>query len=66
MKISDDALKTAVQLAKRYMSPGVPLPRSAEHLMHRAAAMVNVSRQGAETTDGKDGKPIKTWWTPKT
>src|SRR5579859_2246651 len=49
--ITDDAIKTAVQLAKRYMSPGVPLPRSAEHLMHRAAAMVNVSRQGRE--DGK-------------
>ncbi|HLY28210.1 MAG TPA: ATP-dependent Clp protease ATP-binding subunit, partial [Aggregatilineales bacterium] len=49
--INDEAIKTAVQLAKRYMSPGVPLPRSAEHLMHRAAAMVNVSRQGRE--DGK-------------
>jgi ATP-dependent Clp protease ATP-binding subunit ClpC len=49
--ISDDAIKTAVQLAKRYMSPGVPLPRSAEHLMHRAAAMVNVSQQGAGTGD---------------
>ena len=43
VKVTDDAIKTAVQLAKRYMSPGVPLPRSAEHLMHRAAAMVNVS-----------------------
>ncbi|MBX3080737.1 MAG: ATP-dependent Clp protease ATP-binding subunit [Anaerolineae bacterium] len=43
VKITDDAIKTAVQLAKRYMSPGVPLPRSAEHLMHRAAAVVNVS-----------------------
>jgi ATP-dependent Clp protease ATP-binding subunit ClpC len=53
--IIDDAIKTAVQLAKRYMSPGVPLPRSAEHLMHRAAAMVNVSRQGADA-----GKPAKT------
>ncbi|MCC7206205.1 MAG: ATP-dependent Clp protease ATP-binding subunit, partial [Anaerolineae bacterium] len=59
VKISEDALKTAVKLAKRYMSPGVPLPRSAEHLMHRAAAMVNVSRQGAESQDAKDGKPIK-------
>ncbi|MEP7286114.1 MAG: ATP-dependent Clp protease ATP-binding subunit [Chloroflexota bacterium] len=44
--ITDDAIKTAVQLAKRYMSPGTPLPRSAEHLLHRAAAMINVSQQG--------------------
>ncbi len=51
--ITDDAIKTAVQLAKRYMSPGVPLPRSAEHLMHRAAAMVNVSQQGSGTGDEK-------------
>ncbi len=51
--VTDDAIKTAVQLAKRYMSPGVPLPRSAEHLMHRAAAMVNVSQQGEGTGDAK-------------
>src|SRR5258707_4566056 len=50
--ISDDAIKTAVQLAKRYMSPGIPLPRSAEHLMHRAAAMVNVSRQASQQEQG--------------
>lgn len=43
VKIADDAIKTAVTLAKRYMSPGTPLPRSAEHLLHRAAAVVNVS-----------------------
>jgi ATP-dependent Clp protease ATP-binding subunit ClpB len=47
----DDAISTAVKLARRYMSPGVPLPRSAEHLLHRAAAVINVSRQGSE--DGK-------------
>ncbi|MBX3066044.1 MAG: ATP-dependent Clp protease ATP-binding subunit [Anaerolineae bacterium] len=46
VKISADAIKTSVQLAKRYMSPGVPLPRSAEHLLHRASAMVNVSNVG--------------------
>ncbi len=51
--VTDDAIKTAVQLAKRYMSPGVPLPRSAEHLMHRAAAMINVSQQGAGAGDAK-------------
>src|SRR5678815_294929 len=49
--ITDDAIRTAVQLAKRYMSPGVPLPRSAEHLMHRAAAMVNVSQQSGQHPD---------------
>jgi ATP-dependent Clp protease ATP-binding subunit ClpC len=51
--VTDDAIKTAVQLAKRYMSPGIPLPRSAEHIMHRAAAMVNVSQQGTGTGDAK-------------
>jgi ATP-dependent Clp protease ATP-binding subunit ClpC len=59
VKITDDAIKTAVQLAKRYMSPGVPLPRSAEHLMHRAAAMVNVSmaNQPTEPTKADASKP---------
>jgi ATP-dependent Clp protease ATP-binding subunit ClpC len=47
VRITDDAIKTAVQLARRYMSPGTPLPRSAEHLMHRAAAMVNVAQVNA-------------------
>jgi ATP-dependent Clp protease ATP-binding subunit ClpC len=51
--VAEDAIKTAVQLARRYMSPGVPLPRSAEHLMHRAAAMVNVSQQGSGTGDAR-------------
>ncbi len=51
--ITDDAIKTAVQLAKRYMSPGIPLPRSAEHLMHRAAAMVNVGQQAGQQGDNK-------------
>lgn len=48
LAVADDALKTAVTLAHRYMT-GVPLTRSAEHLMHRAAAMVNISSQ---STDG--------------
>jgi ATP-dependent Clp protease ATP-binding subunit ClpC len=52
LKVADDALKTAVTLAKRYMT-NTPLPRSAEHLMHRAAAMVLVSQQAP----GNDGKP---------
>ncbi|HRE46826.1 MAG TPA: ATP-dependent Clp protease ATP-binding subunit [Aggregatilineales bacterium] len=60
--IMDEAIKMAVKLAKRYMSPGVPLPRSAEHLLHRAAAMVNVSRHGGEDAGEKktavDGEDV--------
>ena len=44
LQISDDALALATRLAKRYMGT-TPLPRSAEHLMHRTAAMVNMSKQ---------------------
>jgi ATP-dependent Clp protease ATP-binding subunit ClpC len=43
LKVGDDALKQAVTLAKRYIT-GTPLPRSAEHLLHRAAAKVTVAR----------------------
>jgi len=50
VQITDDAIKTAIKLARRYMSPNVPLPRSAEQLMHRAAAMVNVGRHGQSKT----------------
>jgi ATP-dependent Clp protease ATP-binding subunit ClpC len=56
VKVADDAIKTAVQLAKRYMSPGVPLPRSAEQLMHRAAAMVNVSKM--QSTNGANTEAV--------
>lgn len=42
--IEDDALRVASNLSRRYMS-AMPLPRSAEHLLHRSAAMVNVSKQ---------------------
>jgi ATP-dependent Clp protease ATP-binding subunit ClpC len=52
VRIAEDAIKSAVRLARRYMSPSTPLPRSAEHLLHRAAAMVNVSRQAEVPTDG--------------
>ncbi len=56
VEIKEDALKLAVRLAKRYMTT-TPLPRSAEHLLHRTAAMVNMSKQGnlaykPETGDG--------------
>jgi ATP-dependent Clp protease ATP-binding subunit ClpC len=55
VQFTPDAIKTAVKLAKRYLSPGVPMPRSVEHLVHRAAAMVNVStaNQAAQAHDGK-------------
>jgi len=42
--IKDEAVKIAVTLAKRYMITN-PLPRSAEYLLHRTAAMVNMSKQ---------------------
>lgn len=45
LEVSDDALALAVRLAKRYLS-ATPMPRSAEQLIHRTAAMVNMSQQG--------------------
>lgn len=44
LEIDDKAITVAVNLAKRYLS-STPLPRSAEHLLHRAAALVNMSGQ---------------------
>ncbi|NDJ61302.1 MAG: ATP-dependent Clp protease ATP-binding subunit, partial [Chloroflexi bacterium] len=44
LKFVDDALQLGARLAKRYISTS-PLPRSAEQLIHRAAALVNVSNQ---------------------
>jgi ATP-dependent Clp protease ATP-binding subunit ClpC len=44
LEIKDEAVKLAVTLAKRYLS-AIPLPRSAEHLLHRTAALVNMSMQ---------------------
>ncbi|MCU0476503.1 MAG: hypothetical protein MUC99_10405, partial [Anaerolineae bacterium] len=44
LEIKDEAVKLSVTLAKRYMTAS-PLPRSAEHLLHRTAAMVNMSMQ---------------------
>ncbi|QPC81614.1 ATP-dependent Clp protease ATP-binding subunit [Phototrophicus methaneseepsis] len=44
IKIQEDALQLATNLAKRYLA-ATPLPRSAEHLLHRTAAMVSMSRQ---------------------
>ncbi|HYO89330.1 MAG TPA: ATP-dependent Clp protease ATP-binding subunit [Candidatus Limnocylindrales bacterium] len=42
LKIQEDALSLSARLAKRYMGT-VPLPRSAEQLVHRAAAMVSMT-----------------------
>jgi len=44
LKVSEDALTVSARLAKRYMTT-TPLPRSAEQLLHRAAAMVSMSQQ---------------------
>ncbi len=42
--VEDEALTIATTLARRYLS-ATPLPRSAENLLHRAAALVNMSTQ---------------------
>lgn len=44
IQIDEESLTVAARLAKRYLSP-TPLPRSAEHLLHRTAAMINMSQQ---------------------
>lgn len=44
LTVAEDAVALAARLAKRYMGT-VPLPRSAEQLLHRAAAMVSMSKQ---------------------
>lgn len=44
LEVTDDSLALAVRLAKRYLS-ATPLPRSAEQLIHRTAAMVSMSQQ---------------------
>ncbi|MAS32998.1 MAG: hypothetical protein CL610_03250 [Anaerolineaceae bacterium] len=44
IQINDDALQLSARLAKRYLGV-TPLPRSAERLLHRTAAMVNMSKQ---------------------
>jgi ATP-dependent Clp protease ATP-binding subunit ClpC len=44
LEIKEEALSLAARLAKRYLATS-PLPRSAEQLLHRTAAMVNMSKQ---------------------
>lgn len=54
LKVAEEALALAARLSKRYMTAN-PQPRSAEQLLHRAAAMVAMSRNQvsgkAETAD---------------
>jgi len=50
LKVEQEALALSARLAKRYMS-ATPLPRSAEQLIHRAAAMVTMSNTAK--ADGK-------------
>ncbi len=42
--VEDKALEVAANLSKRYLT-SMPLPRSAEHVLHRTAAMVSMSKQ---------------------
>jgi ATP-dependent Clp protease ATP-binding subunit ClpC len=44
LTITEEALTLAVRLAKRYLT-AQPLPLSAQNLLHRTAAMVNMSSQ---------------------
>jgi ATP-dependent Clp protease ATP-binding subunit ClpC len=44
IKIEYEALKIATNMAQRYLTV-TPLPQSAEQLMHRTAAMVNMGKQ---------------------
>lgn len=59
LKIAEETLPLTVRLAKRYLGT-MPLPRSAEHLLHRAAATVNMSVTAApadsavQTVDAED------------
>jgi ATP-dependent Clp protease ATP-binding subunit ClpC len=44
LEIREEALSAAAKLAKRYVTT-IPLPRSAEQMIHRAAAMITMSKQ---------------------
>ncbi|MDQ7036025.1 MAG: AAA family ATPase [Anaerolineae bacterium] len=58
IKIEDEALKRVANLARRYMA-GTPNPLSAQHLIHRAAAIVSTGREknidNFRTTKDADG-----------
>lgn len=53
LKVSDEALALTARLSKRYMTVN-PQPRSAEQLLHRAAAMVVMSRNQVKPQEGAD------------
>ncbi len=63
IRVEESALVLSTRLAKRYLST-MPLPRSAEHLVHRTAAMISMSQQShlafrpsvnnSETMDAED------------
>ncbi len=55
--IEHDALKMAARMAQRYLTIN-PLPQSAEQLLHRTAAMVNMGKQAhlAFRPDNNDAK----------
>lgn len=58
IEVDDESLKIAANLAKRYLAT-TPLPRSAEVLLHRTAAMVTMSGQDNlkfKPEMGNDGK----------
>ena len=44
IEVEEVAVVLAARLAKRYLTT-TPLPRSAEHLLHRTAAMISMSQQ---------------------
>lgn len=48
IEITDEALKVTVNLARRYLS-AIPMPRSAMHLLHRAASIVDMGRNESLT-----------------
>ncbi len=50
LKISEEALTLSARLAKRYIN-AVPLPRSAEQLLHRTAAMVTMTHPSNPATE---------------
>lgn len=63
IRVEETALALSTRLAKRYLTT-MPLPRSAEHLVHRTAAMISMSQQShlafrpsvnnSETMDAED------------
>ncbi len=57
ISIEHDALKMAARMAQRYLTIN-PLPQSAEQLLHRTAAMVNMGKQAhlAFRPDNNDAK----------